>query len=773
MAQAQKKEKVCIHCGTLVPFSWRETDFCCSGCQYVYRLIHEYNLDRYYELKPDQNQPLVGLFQRKESFDWVDQDESVKGGKIRLEIEGVQCAACIWLVKELASQFGTARVHVNSALGTLTIDFVPTEFELKEYLLLIQEFGYKTSKFNPKKTAKKNSSLLIRFGLSTALSINAMMISASFYVGLDRSLDPTLFGLFSNINFVLATLVVLIGGSYFLERAILALRNRVLHFDLPIAVGLVLAYVGSVVAHFSGYDDNVYFDTVCIFISLMLLGRFLQNRMIEKNKSQILADDKLHHLKAKKINDGLEEIPFSEVKKGDHLLLSKGEIVPTDAKMISRKKSQFSLRWINGESKPTIYQNSDTIPSGAQLLSDSIEVETLSDFSFSTLFLLLPDAQMEERMPKYWSAVTRYYVIAVLSLVSLSFLFWSFIDVEKAFQIAIALSVVTCPCGLGIAVPLARSLANKKIMSLGVFVRDPYFLEMLSGIRNVFFDKTGTLTLSNLHLVNQDEVLSLSEVDLQVLFSATARSHHPASQAIYQVLLGQKITFVNASVAEVVGSGLEIRYQEQSYFLGKSKQEQNENQYQISFQKNGHEILQIILEETILDHAKETIRNFKEQGIEAFQISGDKKVRVQDVALQLGIDPKNSFGECSPTEKADLIEKYDRNDSLYLGDGLNDSLAFQKAFVSGSPLTEHASLIEQSHFFFVSSSLEFLRKLFVASRKLRSTIGFNIRFAIFYNFTVVIWATMGWITPLFCAILMPLSSLFVVGTTSFRLKNMI
>lgn len=775
MSKVATAKKICIHCGSFIPTQWEDTEYCCSGCQYVYRMIHEYNLDDYYKLKPTRNQPLIGLFLRKETLDWVDQETGFTTGKMLLQIEGIQCSACVWLVRELSTKIGVAKVSVNTSIGTILIEFTPGKFDVKKYLELIQEFGYRTSPFRRKSVARANKGLLIRFGLCAALAMNSMMVSASFYVGLNKNNDKNIFQMFSNLNFIFATLAVLIGGSYFISRSVQALKKGILHFDLPIAVGLTLAYTGSVYVHFTGLEDKAYFDTVCIFISLMLLGRFLQNRMIEKNKNQILADEQITELKIKKIGKTIESITFAEIKMNDRLLVSQGTIIPVEAELLSRDEIECSLSWINGESEPIRYKEHDPIPSGAQLISNqAVEIRALTDFSFSSLAMLVPNIQADEMMPKLWTWITKYYVMAVLFIVTTAFFIWSFIDIQKAFEVAVGLSVVTCPCGLGIAIPLARSLANKKIMSMGVFARDPYLLEKLQSVQKVFFDKTGTLTLSNLTVVNSAELTQLDNHSKTVLFNAVARSNHPASRAIYQYLLGKKIQTTQVHVREIVGQGLDIESSGKRYFLGKKKGVQTSDAgYEVVFESLGQTILNIHLEETVLDGARETVDFLQKQHIQVFQLSGDKPNRVESMAARLGIDSGHSFAECTPEKKAKLIQKEDHANTLYLGDGLNDTLAFQKAFLSGSPLTEHSSLIQQSHFFFISPSLEFLKTLFLSSQKLKKTIRFNLGFAVIYNIAVVAIGLAGWISPLFCAIIMPLSSLFVVGSTSLKLKKLI
>lgn len=763
----------CAHCGSEIPSQWSATTFCCAGCQYVYRLIHDFKLDKYYELKPKRGNPLRNIFSIKQNFEWVETLDDAKRGAVMLHIEGVQCAACVWLVGQISKNYGIANVNVNTAIGALKIDFDPAAFQLVEYLKLLQEFGYQTSSW--KDSDKKSSDgFLIRLTICAVIAMNSMMLSFSFYMGL-RPDQPSLYNLFGIMNFILSSIAFYVGGGYFISRAYRSLRSRILHFDLPIALGIILVYFGSSYLYFRYGAEKTYFDTLNVFITLMLLGRHLQNRLIERNKNRILKEKTISNLKIKRKSESIEEIQLSEIRVGDHIYVSTGSIVPVDGELLSGQFAEFDLSWMSGESETKIFSPGSKIPSGSKLVSQqNIEIKAEHEFAYSSLASLFVDAEKDDSLPKFWQVFSKYYVCVVILLASGGFIGWFFYSgLLKALEVAVSVSVVTCPCALGIAIPLARSMANKQVMAMGIFIRQSYFLEKLLKIKKIIFDKTGTLTLSSLSIVNIDSIASLNEKELQILFNLVSRSQHPASQSIYQYLLAKNISPLDLRVIEKPGLGIFTIIDNDRFFLGRSLSQDDNSlaNYSVCFTKNGVELTTINLKETIQDHTEHLIRWLKAKKMEVYQLSGDKNDRVQDMARHLGILPENSYGQCSPEKKGSLIQAMDRNDTLYLGDGLNDAFAFRKAFLSGVSLGNHVNVVDNCNFFFISNSLNWIPNVFQIASKLHSTIKFLLAFVIGYNVVVICCALMGWIGPLTCAIIMPASSLFVISVTTKKMNR--
>lgn len=472
----------------------------------------------------------------------------------------------------------------------------------------------------------------------------------------------------------------------------------------------------------------------------------------------------------------IQEIQLSEIRTGDKIYIPSGSIVPVDGMLTSGQSAEFDLSWMNGEPDPRVFASGSKIPSGSKLISQSnIELQVEKEFGYSALASLFMDVEKTDSLPRFWQQFSKYYVVIVLMLASGGFLFWYLLSgFQKALEVAVSVSVVTCPCALGIAIPLARSIANRDLMSLGVFIRHSYLLEKLSSVRKVIFDKTGTLTLANLTVSNSSEIDNLDTMNTQLIFNLVSRSQHPASQAIYQYMLGKNIRPLDFVVIENPGKGLSCTYHNDQYFLGRTQVSNQKSlyDYEVTFCKNGQEICHILLQESLQDQAKNVVEWFLQKDIDVYQISGDKKSRVMNMAQQIGIEPKNSFAECAPEAKALLIQDIDQHDTLYLGDGLNDSLAFQKSFLSGVSLGNNMNIVRHCNFFFISNGLSWLPKVFKIAKKFDRTVTFLLIFVVSYNVIVIGSALSGFIGPLSCAIIMPLSSLFVIAATTKKMNRM-
>ncbi len=760
----------CLHCGQSVPRGRKE--FCCMGCLAVYRLLHDSGLDKYYQLRPSKTYPLLNYVSRPVDFAWVEQLPGFNQGVVQMDIEGLQCAACIWVICELAKKRKYARVDGDMALGRLCIEFDPQQFDLKEYLAELHAFGYRTGPLL-QGGRTSNSSLLIRMGVCIAIAMNSMFLAISLYLGLNQN-EPQLYRLFSDLNFYLSFLSVVVGGSYFFSRAIQSLKKKVLHFDLPIALGILFAFSGSVLARWQDRNEGTYFDTINIFISLMLVGRYVQNRVLQKNRNTLLSTQKLSDLKITRIGGDLTDISFDEIKKGDHLLVFAGGIVPVEC-ILKKGKADLSLAWISGESMPKVFEEGESIPAGAHLLGQSaIEICAASDFNTSLLSLLMPKERSHEMMPFLWQWVTARYVVLVLSAALVAAIVWAFIDPTRIPAIVTSILVVTCPCSLGISIPLARTYAHRWLMLRGVFVRDGALLDKCVDIKNIVFDKTGTLTLATMEVCNPDFFSTLKLHDLQILYNGVARSRHPASQAVFQCLAEKKLPWVSVDTIEIAGEGLIVSTDKDTYRIGRfycDWPRKNGSEYHVNFMKNNMTLGVITLTERLIEDTQSSINQLKKSGYQIYMMSGDQKNRVMAMAHKIEIPIDHVYAECSPNDKARYLSELDGKKSLMLGDGLNDSLAFGRARICGAPVWEKSTMAQNADFFYMAGHLRFLPALFQMAEKLKGVIRMNLHFALFYNLITISLCFLGLMTPVMTAILMPLGSVFILSTTFLRLRT--
>ena len=363
---AERGRRTCRHCGLPVPPATEPTDFCCRGCEAVHELLRSTGMARFYDLGGGRGQP-IGEVPRPRQRDWLPELERrgrLGGGQVQLtlDVQGIHCAACVWLLEELWKRLpGALRFDLNPALGQVGLVYDEAELTLTGYLDAAERLGYRMAPPS-KRSSGEDRSLLVRTGVCVALALNAMLFALAGYLGMTAA--DGAYELFRGLSFGLSTLAVAVGGPVFFRGAVAGLQQRLLHLDLPISLGILLAWGGSVSCFFSGHGES-YFDTVTVFVALMLIGRSLQRRALRRNRDYLLANDGAEHLRARVLRDGRpESVPVDQVSPGDRLRLLPGDLLPVRGRLQS-SAATFSLDWINGESRPRTYHRDDVVPAGA------------------------------------------------------------------------------------------------------------------------------------------------------------------------------------------------------------------------------------------------------------------------------------------------------------------------------------------------------------------------------------------------------------------------
>jgi Cu2+-exporting ATPase len=702
-------------------------------------------------------------------------------------VQGIHCAACVWLLQTLFRRLeGGLDLRINPALGKAEVVWAGDNEDLRAWIGEAEAFGYR---FGPdrKETRRVSRDLIVRLGISAALAMNVMIFTFSFYFGLDAG-EPALYRLFGALNFVLATLSVLIGGSVFVRGAILGLRRGLVHLDLPIALGILLAYAGSSAAYFTEGIEGAYFDTVTIFIALMLTGRWLQEHLLERNRSALLADEGADNIFVRvRREDGLRVVPAYAADRGDELWVVPGEIVPMEAILLG-EPGDLALDWITGESEPRVFQPGDRIPAGAfNAGSAPLRMHAEERFEASRLHALLAgrggcDLEAADREGQgWWRRVSAIYVSAVLALAAAGFAVWIGRGLERAVPVAVSILVVACPCALGLAIPLARELTTLGLRRRGVFVREPGFLDRALAVRKVLFDKTGTLTFGRPILTGESrrQLDHLEVNDRRVLLQLVAQSNHPVSRALATALgFGSEaaaLTFDDSrgTVVETAGEGLELTVGRREYRLGRPGFARRAPAIgsETLFTVDGDVLASFRFEEELKADAPEEVRALREAGYALYLLSGDDESKVAAVRERLGLAPGSTRAGMSPEAKAEWVRELDQRDTLMVGDGLNDGPGLATAFCAATPAVEHPSVPARSDFYFLGEGIAAVRNALDAAHRLRATIRLNLLIAGLYNAIALTLCFLGWVTPVVAAVLMPVSSVLLVSLTAGRLMG--
>jgi Cu2+-exporting ATPase len=759
--------------------------FCCHGCSAVYALIADAHLEQYYALRGKTGAPVTDARPERRDMKWLEAIEeklrTASGAtRVSLDVQGLHCSACVWLIETLFSRkSGALAMELNPTIGRAHLVVQPT-FDLRAFVEEIEKFGYLFGL--PKKTTETRASTLVwRMGVCIALAMNAMIFAVAMYAGLS---DGPTYVLFTRINLALSFVSMAVGGTVFIRSAVQGLRRGVLHLDVPIALGVVLAFVGSVYSFMKGHGGGVYIDTLDVFIALMLVGRYLQERVLEKNRLALLANDGALGLLTRKANaTGVETVPCTSIEKGDLLSIAPGDLVPVDAKL-DAERAAFSLDWINGESRPRDFARGDSVPAGAFLASSgavAVCAESAFDDSPLTDLLRTPRVRPQDAAMSapWWSLVTRWYVSFVLAAATVGFGGWLYFthDFQRAVEVATAVLVVTCPCAFGIATPIAYDLVQAGLRRAGLFVRSAGFLDRAARIKTVVFDKTGTLTSGGLAVADESALASLTPEDRDALFTMSGASSHPKSVAVHRALaaLGAK-TIENANVTEVAGKGLELGAYRFGAPTWTSPVNVNLNvngaaDADVSFSKNGILLAALSTSETLRPDAAGEVKTLEKSGYDVWLLSGDDRARTVEAAARSGIRADRAVGDASIEAKESFIRAHDRGDLLMIGDGINDAAAVATAFASGTPAVDRPFMAARSDFYFTTAGLRPIRVALSAAKKLEAVRKRNLRIAVGYNLLAVALAYAGVMSPLLCAVFMPASSLTTILATTWSLSK--
>jgi len=770
---------ICEHCGNALVSSASDK-FCCRGCRVVHESILQAGLARYYDIKDATIVPPVTLgTDAKHDRNWlVPLTQRVAAAtatiELPLKLQGLRCAACVWLIQQVFARYpGAQRISINSARGSLRL-CVDARFPLPDFVHELEQFGYALGDIGDSESG--DDGLLLRTGVSIALSMNAMFFAAAIYFGLH---EGPIYKLLHGLNFACASLAVLVGAPVFLKSAWTALRKGILHLDLPIAVGIVLSYLAALWSYFTDHSAAAYYDSLATFIALMLLGRWLKERIVLRNRRELLTNSGLEGLLVRRVRAGkIELAELTLLERGDELLIPPGDLIPVAGVLLSAS-ARCSLDWINGESDAHEYVREQLVPAGAfNAGASAVRLTCQTDFASSELVELLGQGALRDSADTGESQMfSLWYVAAVLCTGGLAFGYWALTtgDIARAMSVMTAVYVVTCPCAIGIAVPLAEELVLSGLRSQGLFVRNPSFLERALRVRRVVFDKTGTLTTGRLQLAEVAPLLSLSPRLRDVLYSMVVASGHPKSAAVAHALRPFHPAWAEGvQIVESPGQGIEAQVDGHCYRLGRAEwalEAAPDIEADVWFSCGQEPLCALQTRECLRDDARFEVEQLARDGYETFILSGDRAARVQRLAAELAIPEQRALGQCSPKDKAAFIARHDRADLLMIGDGVNDSLAVAEAFASGTPSIDRAVMPSRTDFYFVTAGLRPIRTALAAARKLARVTLRNRVFAVAYNVLVVTVALLGWMKPWLAAVLMPLSSVVVLTTTSWSLSG--
>ncbi|GGD52649.1 heavy metal translocating P-type ATPase [Lacimicrobium alkaliphilum] len=761
---------------------------CCPGCQAVAEAIVDNGLDDYYKFRTEpaaraDDSALEQTLAKLKLYDQPElQEEFVttddKLSVIQLSVEGISCAACAWLIeKKLAGVPGIAQVGVNVSARRALVRWQADRINLSEILATIEKIGYHALPFQPQQHEEQfkqtSQSFLKRLGLAGLMTMQVMMIAFALYFGLFGNLDDGIRQFLHWVSLLLTLPVVLISGTGFYQGAFRALKARSVNMDVPVTIAIWALFIASAKATIVDQGE-VFFESVCMFIFLLLISRYLEHRsrhqaaLISANMNQYVP------VTARVIKDGkVKDCLAKTLMEGQFVLVRSGETIPVDG-IVTEGKSYVDESMLTGEFSPVVKNKGDTVFGGTLNQHNSLTLEVIRPLKESLVnqILRLQDQAMLNKpaISQLADKVARYFVLAVLAIAVLTYLFWSWAGNPDAFWITAAVLVATCPCALGLATPSALTCAIASLNRGGLLLKRADLLEAITQIKVLAFDKTGTLTQGRFSL---GVTHNLSSQPLQRILSVASAiecfSEHPIARAFEHLPSGAQATEVQIQP----GYGLSGWVDGVHYRLGSGKLMRHKVPEMLRgcnvFMEDDHQLLAgFCVSDSLRPEASKALGDLA--AFEQVIISGDAKENVRQIASELGI--ADYFAECDPEQKLQRLKGFQRQGKavMMVGDGINDTPVMAAADVSvavggATDLAKNAADV-----ILISPSLTLLPELFSMARRTRRKIIQNMCWALGYNLAVLPLAVTGFLTPWMGVIGMSLSSILVVGN-SVRLLN--
>ncbi|MEO5328378.1 MAG: heavy metal translocating P-type ATPase [Magnetococcus sp. THC-1_WYH] len=804
---------VCYHCGLTTdahPITGQDGKiFCCQGCLGAFRLIHGFGLSSYYDLR---SQGIMGMVvdpeKEKEIIAYDDpefQKERVRNlpGGIKeayLLLDGIHCAACVWLNEQILRRVpGVVDAQVNFANFRAIVRWDPEQTSLSQLILALGRVGYKAYPYDQAKVEQVNRNrdraLLGRLGVAAFGAANIMFIAVALYSGTFQGMEPSYRSFFHWVSLIVAIPVFFYSGSLFFQGAWRGLRAGHLTMDFSISLGASVTFTASVVATILG-SDKVYFDSVTVFIFVLLLGRYLES--IARSKAAGAAERLIGFQPdtAQVIRDGQEQkIILSEVRVDDEVVVRPGERIAVDGWVI-QGQTTVDESMLTGETIPVVKYPGSTVAGGTINVDGAIHLRVRrigAQTTMARIIAAVVDAQGSRNVIHTLAdQIAGWFVAIVTTLAGITFILWWHWDPSQALENAVSLLIITCPCALGLATPAAMLVACGVATRKGILIREPDSLERLIKVRQVVLDKTGVVTEGK-PKVTQYAPNPMENVDKRQLLTKAAAverySEHPLGRAVVRAFEEENWGELPEAtrVKNKPGLGLtawidghEIRVGRIEFVLGDNPdpafqspvlQTQQPTTW-IACAEDKHFLGWLGLEDCIKSDAKKTVQFLKEKGMTVTLLSGDQQAAVTWTATHIGAHA--AIGGVLPETKSHVIAtmQADGTRVVMVGDGINDAPALALADVGIAVASASDLSVQSSDMIVLNPGLTpvaFIFSLAWATMRVRRG---NLLFSLCYNTLTIPLAIAGLVSPIVAAIAMPLSSLVVVAN-ALRLQKMV
>jgi len=794
LSQSSDRPAVCYHCGAVAgsdPVEFDGKVFCCHGCRAVYEILSRNQLCDYYQI---ENTPgRVSTLRQTGRFEYLDNPAVAEGlverygpemAVVRFRVPQMHCSSCIWLLENLQRlDPGVRGSRTEFLKKRVTVRFHPGQTTLRRIVELLASLGYEPelnlSALTDVPEEKVDRSLYIRVGVAAFCFGNIMLFSLPEYLS-SGTAEAESRTFFYYLNLILSIPVTFYSASIYFSSAVRGLAKRIINIDVPIALGIAIVFLRSVVDVLFGYGPG-YFDSLTGLVFLLLIGRVFQIKTYEQLNFDRRYEAYLP-LAVTVLRDGIaSQAPVTSLKPGDRVLLRNQEVLPADGVLMS-ERTDVDYSFVTGEQHAVAQERGALLHAGGRIAGVAAEVELVREISQSSL------AQVWDSWPRSGEGKTRlmtlgntagkYFTIGILLISAVTAIIWMQVDASRTLDAVTAVLIVACPCALSLAAPFAFGTAMRILGRRKLFFKNAAVVESLARVDTVIFDKTGTLTATKTKTL-QFEGTPLSEEERTLVASLAANSAHPLSRSIVDALAVPSTTTVEA-FEESEGKGvcgrvgdIEVRLGSAS-FIGSSEEERFDStrvhlafnrkpRGSFGFETRYRERIEEVLQALGKDH-------------ELHVLSGDGPGEEQRLRT---IHPKfaSLLFRQSPTDKLSSVRDLQERGMavLMLGDGLNDAAALWQADVGIAVAEDVSTFTPACDGIMEASTFPALDRLVRFARTALGVVHVCIGVSLVYNIVGLWFAVRAELSPLLAAVLMPASSITVValavGLTEWRARR--